>query len=581
LRSLSYNSQNDLFYLILVYCYTLRLPVWPPMLPTRFSVFSACRSGSPACQNLISWRPWPTITLISFLLTACVGRPYTPPKLNFLDGWQNGWNGAAHADATTDGAIKFGTQTSPEKPGAHWADFQDPELAILLQLAEQNNDDLMIANTRIAQARADRNATLAALAPQINGTTTFARQTVALPVPYQLDTSNQVGFSGTWDLDLAGGNKSRVMAARAEMAAAEQDRRQTELSVQTEIARSYIQLRSAQRQYAIAQQNLQMQNYTLKVTAAQRELGAISDFELTRAQAQVQDTAAGLPTLQKNMDAAINHLAVLTGSAPQALRPMLAVEKLVPNLSSVAVVAMPLEVIARRPDVRGAERRLAEAAALRNVAFAQYFPKISLQGFWGRQHHNFYDMGGELWNVAINGVLPLIDFGAIRAQVNLADAKQNEAFYTYRQTVFKALEDTDNAISAYLTEIQRRNTLHKEADAFDQAAEIALAQYKVGTATQLDLLVAERDKLNADTQLAISDAAVAENLVLLYRALGETWNGTGGTDLMNESILPVSNHHPAPLILKNINPTTAPEGNKNSTDNGPAYRNPNQPLMID
>jgi len=515
---------------------------------------------------------------LCLLLTACVGRTYTPPKLNFLNGWQDGWNGAAHADAVTASAIKFGTQTAPEKPGAHWADFQDPELAALLQLAEQNNDDLMIANTRIAQARADRNATLAALAPQINGTTTFTRQTVPPPVPYQLDTSNQVGFSGTWDLDLAGGNKNRVMAARAEIAAAEQDRAATELSVQTEIARSYIQLRSVQRQYAITQQNLQMQNYTLTVTTAQRELGAISDFELTRAQAQVQDTAAGLPTLQKNMDAAINHLAVLTGNAPQVLRPMLVMEKPVPNLSATAVVAMPLEVIARRPDVRGAERRLAESAALRNIAFAQYFPKISLQGFWGRQHDNFYNMGGELWSAAINGVLPLIDFGAIRAQVNLADAKQNEAFYTYRQTVFKALEDTDNAISAYLTEIQRRNTLRQEAEAFDKAAEIAMAQYKVGTATQLDLLVAERDKLNADTQLAISDAAVAENLVLLYRALGETWNNTGGTVVMDGSS-PHGGNHPAPLILKkNISPATAPKDSQNSPDIAPA--NLNQPLVI-
>jgi multidrug efflux system outer membrane protein len=471
--------------------------------------------------------------------------------MNFLNGWQTGWSGTGHTDVATAGAIDFQTQPAPEKPGAHWTDFQDAELAALLQLAENNNDDLMIAKSRIEQARADERGAVAALLPQVNGSTTLTRQTMTPPLQDQLDTSNQIGFNGSWDLDLAGGNKRKLEASRAGIEAAEQDRAQTELMMQAEIARNYIELRSNQQQYKITQQNLEMQNYALTVTAAQRELGAISDFELARAKAQVQDTAARLPPLQKAMDAAINRLSVLTDSAPQTLQPMLMETKPIPNLSATAVVGMPLDVIAHRPDVHGAERRLAQAAALRNAAFADYFPKISLQGFWGRQHSDFFG-GGSLWSAAINGALPILDFGAIRSQVNLADAKQKEAFYTYRQTVFRALEDTDNAITAYLTEIQRRDHLRQEAESFDKAAEIALEQYKVGTATQLDLLVAERDKLDADTQLAVSDAAVAENLILLYRALGENWEEKLASG--DKSVKSNDEHHPVPISLKSPDP---------------------------
>ena len=271
-------------------------------------------------------------------LSACaIGPDYKAPKLDFLNGWDAGWNGAAvKKDAAID-AIKFETKpVTTEHSGAHWSDFEDADLKSLLQLAEQNNYDLKIAQARIDQAQADERSALASLFPQTSATAGVTRQTVSPPLEKHLDTEKQAGINGSWDLDVLGGNRRRLEASKAEIEAAEQDKAQTKLSVQTEVAKNYIQLRNAQQQVALTQQNLEIQNYTLKVTAAQRELGALSDFELSRAKAQVQDTESRLPPLQKGIDAAFNRLSVLTGSSPQTLKPMLGGTKPIPTLAATA-----------------------------------------------------------------------------------------------------------------------------------------------------------------------------------------------------------------------------------------------------
>jgi outer membrane protein TolC len=216
----------------------------------------------------------------------------------------------------------------------------------------------------------------------------------------------------------------------------------------------------------------------------------------------------------------MNRLNILCGQDPGALNHLLSAAQALPQVPQSVVIATPISAIERRPDVRAAERRLAEAAALSNAAFAEFFPKISLSGFLSTESSLQYGSGNP-WSAAVNGVLPLLNFGRIRAGVNAADARQNQAFYNYQQTILLALEETENALTSYLNEQKRRDSLAVAAAEQDKAAIIAREQYKAGVASQLDLLTAEENKLDAENDLALSDAAVAENLITLYRALGE------------------------------------------------------------
>lgn len=403
-----------------------------------------------------------------------------------------------------------------------WKSLQDPQLNWLLSWASYGNHDLKTAAARLLEAQANADASYAALMPEVNGTASAAHRAMAAPLDDETETVTQAGINGTWDLDLFGGNRARREAAKANVEVTAALQQQVYLDLSAEVARAYIQYRSAQHQKNLVLQNLGFQQETLKATLAQREAGAISDFEVTRGQAQVNTTAAQLPPLERIASAAINRLSVLTTLQPAELIAQLAAPAPIPVLPQVTVVSTPLNVISRRPDIRAAERQLAQTLALRNAAFAGYFPRISLDAFWAVGHSSQTNDFSP-WGVTLSGLLPLLNFGAIESQVDAADARHMQAYHGFQQTVLLALENVENALTAYLTELQRKDILEQVMKSQGQAAVIARAQYEAGATTQLDLLVSERNKLDAEVAYVQSAAAVAENLVLLYRALGEAW----------------------------------------------------------
>jgi len=290
----------------------------------------------------------------------------------------------------------------------------------------------------------------------------------------------------------------------------------------TEVARTYVQLRSLQQQRIITQRNLAMQEDTLNITKGQRKEGGVSNLEVARAQAQVDTTAARLPQIDAAISASIHRLSVLVNEPPRLLRQKLEQAKTIPDVKQEIVVGTPIQTIGKRPDVHAAERRLAESTALSGAAFAQLFPSLSLQGFFGRQDSLLYGNTSP-WSAVASALLPIIDFGRIRGQINVADAREQQAFYTYQQTVLLAVEETENAFSAYINEQRRKKNLASAASEQAKATDVAREQYKAGVATQLDLLLAENSQLDAENQLVLSETAVADDLIQLYNALGESW----------------------------------------------------------
>lgn len=465
------------------------------------------------------------VAVLMLAVTSCsLGKKYHPPKLEAMDTGHQSW-------MMPDAGEMVVRVVEGDAGEGRWQALQDAQLSWLLSWAAYANHDLKSAAARIKEAEANLSAGQAALMPEINGTAAAAYRSLSPPLEDQTETVTQAGVEGRWDLDLFGGNRAQRDAVRANLESVRALQDQVMLDLTAEVARAYIQYRAAQHQKNLLLQNMNLQQETLKATLAQREAGMISDFEVTRGEAQVNTTASQLPQVEQTAAAAINRLSVLTTLSPQQLIGELAAIQAIPVMPAVSVVATPLDVIKKRPDIRSAEYQLMQTAFLRNSAFANYFPHISLESFWTFGHSS--ESGGfSPWGATLSGLLPILNFGAIEAQVNAADARQMQAYHRFQQSVLLALENLENALTAYLTEGQRHDILARVMQSQQQAAVIARAQYDAGTITQLDLLVSERNKLDAESAYVQSSAQVAENLVLLYRALGEQWQAQQTTTVI-------------------------------------------------
>lgn len=467
-------------------------------------------------------------------LSACSAAPYyTPPSRADLP---EGWRVAGVLKST-----RVETRDADVSNEQWWRVFGDTRLDRLMEAALSGNQALRAAQARVDEADAQAGFAKGQLMPRIDATGSVTRGRSG-PAKSDLDTVAQAGLQGSWDIDPAGGNRRRLEAALAEAdaARAERDRIRAELVADTAI--QYIRLAGARRQYALTQENLRAQSDSLQATEGQRAEGAISDLEVARARAQVAETRARLPALETQITVYTNRLAVLSGMQPQRLAPLLADVSRVPAAPQKAVIATPVATIAARPDIRVAERQLARDAALKEAASAQVFPSLSLAGFFGVADSR--NVGGfNPWNLAASSLAPLINFGRIQRQIDAADAKQRQSFHQYQEAVLSALAEVEDALAAWINEQMRMESLAAAARSQGQARDIALEQFKAGAVDQLDLLIAEESRLNADIALAQSQTQVAENLALLYRAMG--WGALAGAE--NEPMAPTGNQKMQPI----------------------------------
>lgn len=451
-------------------------------------------------------------------MAASLALNYIPPKNELNDKWD------ALYDYPDDDSITAGITLSTDGvlPNESWWDqFGDKTLSALVNEALVSNHDLKMAQARIAEMRADARYASAQLYPQINSIGSVSRATLNSVGSNKVDTTRQAGLSGDWDIDFFGKNVHRNEAAMASVEASEEDFAQGKLNLIADVARNYSHLRAAQQQRELTLRNLRTQRNTLRVTRALREAQDVTELDLAHVEAQIAATEARLPQFRTDEKAAINRITVLTGQQPGALRQLLLPKMPMLALPQDIIVLAPLATIQQRPDVHAAERRLAQTSALSNSAFAALFPKILISGFFGANHSDTF---GRLpsWSATANAILPLLDFGRIRTQINSADARQEQAFHTYNQAVLIALVDTENNLNAYIDERKRSVLLKHVVIKQARALNIAREQYKGGIVSQLDLLDTERNHLDAENSWVLSQRTATDNLIGVYHSLGQS-----------------------------------------------------------
>ena len=406
-----------------------------------------------------------------------------------------------------------------------WRLFEDPVLERLEAAALAANHDIRQAVARVDQARAifddvalDRYPTAgvgASVDVREQATPGFTDE------PLRTNTY-RVGLEAFWEIDLFGGVRSAVRAARADAQGLEASLGDVRVVVAAEVARNYFDLRGLQQQLAVADRSLVNQREALRLTGVRRDAGVGEEQDVASAAASVAAVEASIPPLRARLAVQRHRLAVLTGVRPADLT-----EDLAPRAYAPLMTTLPLgttgQLLRRRPDVRAAERRLAAATAREGIAAADLFPRISISGVLGLlagRGNLFGRADSRAWAVtpALNWVG--FDLGSARARLRGSEAVTREVLAGYEQTVLRAIEETENALVTYREDQARLERLMEQARQSARSADLARIRYREGLTDFLDLLDAERTQLGAEDAVARVEAGVFTSVVDVYKALG-------------------------------------------------------------
>jgi NodT family efflux transporter outer membrane factor (OMF) lipoprotein len=469
-----------------------------------------------------SSRFWPVLLcaiIYTLAIAGCtVGPDYRRPDVIMPDKWV----GATTQPTTQPTTRASVTTTAPADLQEWWKRFHDATLDSLITRAIENNLDLRQAELRVRQARYSRAIAAGGLWPNVNVSANYrrSRDTIGSADFYQ------AGFDASWEVDVFGGLRRSVEAANAEVAFAIEDRRDVLVTLLSEVALNYMDLRGFQRQIAIAEKNLESVRRSYGLTKRRFAGGFVSGLDVANAEAEVAGNESRIPLLEQNVQQAIYSLSVLLGREPAALLDELKPPADIPATPPAVPVGLPSELLRRRPDIRRAEANLHAATARVGVATADLFPRFSLTGSLGTSGNQFKDLGNwdnRFWSIGPSVSWPLFDAGKIRANIGVQNTLQEQAVLGYRSTVLLALQDVENALIAYAKEQQHQVSVNAAVVANRRAVDLATQLYTQGQTDFSDVLLAQRSLLVSEDTLVQSERTMATNLIALYKALGGGW----------------------------------------------------------
>ena len=481
---------------------------------------------------------------LALLAGGCaIGEDYQRPTPPMPDAWR-GVDAPAGQGVTSDAADL----------SDWWMAFDDPAMVDLVKVALVNSPDLREAAGRVLEARYRRAATAGERLPQVEADASYTRsrqsETIGDDGFAALGAGStggsaggfagggfdpesdlfQAGLSANWELDLFGRIGRRVEAADARVQSELADFYAVRVSLAAEVGLAYVDVRSLQNRLSIARQNADLQRRSLDLARARFDNGLSSELDVAEALSNLQQTLAEIPTLTSDLQAAKNRLSLLTGRLPGAVDAELESETdagVVPVPPTTVAVGVPTDLLRRRPDIRSAERDVAEAVASVSAARADQYPRFSLGGTFGFASDDLdqlFDWDSRTFGIGPSVSWPIFQGGTLRALVKAEDAVTLQRVAAYERSVLSAMQETSDALTAYGQSRQRQAVLGEAVAAARRAVEISDAQYRQGIIEFDRVLDAQRTQFLAEDAKALADANVSINLIGLYRALGGGWD---------------------------------------------------------
>ena len=493
--------------------------------------------------------------LLALACAACtVGPDFHPPTPPDLPRFN---------DAGAKAPIQLDTNPDPR----WWDGFHDPVLTELITRAIRNNLDVQQAVLRVVESRQGIVTARSAGLPMLNGTASYQREQLGLRgilasrgVNLQLDElSNQIssadpslggaqsatngalntlyqpidlfnyGLSASWELDLFGRVRRNVEQARAQTQAQTEAANDALVSLESEVAQAYVQLRGAQALSAAQEENVRTVQASVDLTSRRQRRGLGTALDVDQAQTQLLDIQRQLPNYERQRAQAVNRLNVLVGAVPGTLDAQLQQTAPIPALPSVVGVGLPSTLARRRPDIRQAEAQFHAATANVGVAVASLYPDISLTGSLGIRATDvnyITNWASHYYSAGPSISLPIFQGGRLTANLRLARAQQVEAALHYRATVLNALREVEDSLVAYRADKDAREQTAATVTSASDTLYLANNRFQHGLSDFLQVLDAQRTLVTARQALVQADMGLANDIVDLYRALGGGWQDT-------------------------------------------------------
>ena len=480
----------------------------------------------------------PRSTLLSTLaavLTGCaVGPNYHQPALELPPQYAAS---AGHGAALESHSVKDAT---PVEITGWWHALEDPELDSLVERAIQGNPDLQVALDRLQAARVQEAAIIGTVLPvaeasagAAHGTgTDLTRGRASQTLVSADDTSGLThinaigGFDAVWELDVFGKYRREIEATRDDTQAQLAARNAVLVAVVADVARSYVDLRGLQVRAAVLRGAIDVLRESQRIVTLRYQRGITNELDVTLATRELATLESRVAPVEAQMHAAQYTIATLLGLYPEEMVKELSAAAMVPAVPAVIDTGLPLDLLRRRPDVQEAERSLAASTARIGVATANLFPELALSGAVGFQKQSqgtLPSIGKHIWSAGPAAAWPLLDFGALDAQVEIADLQTRALLVTYKQTIQGAVREVDSSFDLYGAEQQSLDKLETALLASQRAVTLANERYERGLTDYLNVVEAERAEYDIEEQYTAAQVALAEDFIALYRSLGGGW----------------------------------------------------------
>jgi NodT family efflux transporter outer membrane factor (OMF) lipoprotein len=489
---------------------------------------------------------------VAALAGCAVGPNYRTPKTPVPEGYV-----AAGGIATAGDGGNAPATAAPVELAAWWQALKDPELDSLIARAVSGNPDVLIALDRLQAARTHEAAIIGTVLPEAQaaigagrGTGSDVTRGRASPALRAGDNSaglkqiNVVGgFEGLWELDVFGKYRREIEAARYDTGASRAARNGVLVAVIADTARAYVDLRGLQVRAAVLAAAIDVLRESLRIVNIRYERGITNELDVTLATRELATLQAQAAPVAARVQAAEYTIATLLGVFPEEIVKELAPKAMVPAVPGAVAAGLPVELLRRRPDIEQAERELAGATARIGIATANLFPSIALSGsigFQRQQAPGLETIGAHIYSYGVGAAWPLLDFGQLDAQVEIADLQTRALLVNYKKTIQGAVREVDTNMGLYAAEQLSLDRLETALVASQRAVTLANERYERGLTDYLNVVDAERQEYDIEEQYTAAQVAAAEEFIELYRSLGGGWQSY-------QTLPPI--HRPEPAVI--------------------------------
>jgi NodT family efflux transporter outer membrane factor (OMF) lipoprotein len=471
------------------------------------------------------------LTLVGVLLASngcMVGPHYKKPIVKVNDSWS----------VTNSPQISL----QPAADSAWWKAFNDPVLERLIQLAYNQNLSLQVAGLRIMEARAVLGIAIGSQYPQsqqISASVSrvgLSQNTVNKPPDFTRDYwSQQLGFDVAWEADFWGRYRKAVKAEQAAYMSSVDDYQSALVSLSAEVARTYVVVRTFEELIEQGNQNVRVQEESLRIADVRFRNGATSEVDVSQARELLESTRASIPQLEINLAQAQNALSTLLGQPTGSVQTLLQGPQAIPAAPSQVAVSIPAEMLRRRPDIRSAELVAMAQSERIGIAKTDLYPHFVLSGALGVHStiptvasYNFLDPASLFFAVGPRVYWNFLDYGRTKNRVRVEDARFQQAITTYQESVLKASQEVEDNIVGFLKTLQATSAEQAAVTAAQRSVELASLQYREGAIDYQRVLDAERTLLREENNLVNLRSGAATNVISLYKALGGGWEMSVG-----------------------------------------------------